>query len=379
MRTMQDQLMQAEKMSAIGQLISGVAHELSNPLSGVIGFAQLLQSSDLDPKIQKSLDRIYNESIRCQKIVQNLLSFARRHKPEKTSQSLNQVIDSVLDLRGYHLQVDDVVIERRYDADLPTTMLDFHQLQQVFMNVVNNSHQAMMSVTERPRRLVVSTEHEGSKVRARFTDTGAGIPKERLGKIFQPFFTTKEQGKGTGLGLSLSLAIVKNHQGSMSAQSTLGEGTTVTVDLPLIEDLTETAGEPVKREETGARTRLQVLVVDDEPVLTDLLVDFLESVGHSVDHASDGREALGMAKANTYEIILSDLKMPGLDGQGLYEQLCQVKPEMRHRFIFSTGDLANPRVQTFFQTSGCHYVCKPFKLESVLEVIDQVGRVRQAA
>jgi signal transduction histidine kinase/ActR/RegA family two-component response regulator len=379
LRAAQEQLMQAEKMSAIGQLISGVTHELNNPLSGVMGFAQLLLGTEVNPKVKKNLERIYNEAVRCQRIVQNLLTFSRRHKPEKTSRSLNEVVESVLELRAYQLQVDDVEVERRFDAGLPSTMLDFHQMQQVILNVVNNAHHAMMQAGGRARRLVAVTEHSGNVVRARFTDTGTGIPRERLGQIFDPFFTTKESGKGTGLGLSVSRAIVKDHQGTIGAESLLGEGTTITIELPIV------GGEeaaPVRDEAKGSQAPqapLRLLVVDDEEVLVELLSDFLKSAGHTVDTARDGRKALELAKTRDYDIILSDLKMPGLDGQGLYEQLLKVKPDMAPRFIFSTGDLANPKVQTFFQSTGSLYLSKPFKLESVLKVLDQLARRLRAA
>src|SRR5207249_900130 len=168
--------------------------------------------------------------------VQNLLSFSRRHKPEKSHQSLNQVIDGVLELRAYQLQVDNVEVVRRYDKHLPKTMLDFHQLQQVILNVVNNAHQAMMEVSDRPRRLVITTERRGQTLRTSFGDSGTGIASDRLESIFDPFFTTKKSGKGTGLGLSVSRAIIKDHQGSMTAESVVGEGTTIHVDLPLLQD-----------------------------------------------------------------------------------------------------------------------------------------------
>ena len=379
LRATQEQLMQADKMSAIGQLISGVAHELNNPLSGIMGFAQLLQSGEIHPQARRSLERIQNEATRCQKIVQNLLSFSRRHKPETTYCSLGDVIDSVLELRAYQLQVDDVRVERRYAPRLAKTMLDYHQLQQVILNLVNNAHQAMMSVTDRERCLRITTEQEGDRIRAHISDSGPGIPQDRQARIFEPFYTTKESGKGTGLGLSLSLAIVKDHQGTMGVESDLGEGTTITIELPRIEG-EKTDAAPAQPPAAAQRARpLRLLVVDDEEVLTDLLTDFLKGEGHQVDQARDGRSALRMATHTTYDVILSDLKMPGLDGQGLYERLCQVKPEMKERFVFSTGDLANPRVQTFFQATGCRYFSKPFRLESVLSVLNQVARGARAA
>ena len=378
--TVQSQLMQAEKMSAIGLLISGVAHELNNPLSGIMGFAQLLQQSELNPKARKHLERIYNEAVRSQRIVQNLLSFSRRHKPEKTHENLNGVIDGVIELRAYQLQVDNVEVVRHYDPRLPKTMLDFHQLQQVILNVVNNAHQAMMEVADRPRRLVIATEKLGESLRASFGDSGTGIASDRLESIFDPFFTTKKSGKGTGLGLSVSRAIIKDHQGSMDAESVIGEGTTIHVDLPLLRDpgvAAETEGESKKAAPPVRPMRL--LVVDDESILVELLVEFLKTVGHKVDDARNGQKALELATANDYDAILTDLKMPGLDGQGLYERLCKIKPQMARRFIFSTGDLANPRTQTFFQTAGCPYLSKPFKLEAVLKLLEQISRSTRAA
>jgi signal transduction histidine kinase/ActR/RegA family two-component response regulator len=379
LQTAQEQLMQSEKMSAIGQLISGVAHELNNPLSGVMGFAQLLLAGETNPKSRRNLERINSEAARCQKIVQNLLTFSRRHKTEKGYRSLNEVVESVLELRAYQLAVDNVEVVRHYDPDLPRTMYDFHQMQQVILNVINNAHHAMMDTTGRARRLAVATERDGSRLRIRFSDTGTGIPRDRLERIFDPFFTTKGVGKGTGLGLSLSRAIIKDHHGTMSAESVLGEGTTILMELPLVgEDQA-----PVPAEESaapaGPAAPLRLLVVDDEEVLVELLGDFLRSVGHRVDTAADGRKALELARVRDYDAILSDLKMPGLDGQGFYEQLVKIKPDMAVRFIFSTGDLANPKVQTFFQATGCLYLSKPFKLESVLTTLEQLARRLRAA
>jgi len=381
LRQAQEELLQNDKLSAIGQLISEVAHELNNPLSGVMGFTQLLQASETNPKARTNLDRIYGEAVRCQKIVQNLLSFGRRHKPEKTPGLLNDVIESVLDLRAYQLQVDDVAIERRYDPALPRTLLDVHQIQQVVLNLVNNSHQAMMGVTDRPRVLTVTTELRGDRLRASIGDTGSGIPKDRLSRMFDPFFTTKEPGKGTGLGLGVSLGIVKNHEGSMSVESELGQGTVFTFEIPLVacpsaEDAKTATGNPAVPD-PPAQT-LRVLVVDDEPVLTELLSDLLKGVGHVVDHARDGRTALAMALERPWDVILTDVKMPLLDGQGLYDQVCRARPEMAHRFIFSTGDLVNPETVAFLRTTGCAYLSKPFKLESVLDLVSRAAQPRAA-
>ena len=379
LRQAQEQLMQADKLSSIGQLISGVAHELNNPLSAVLGFTQLLQGSETQPKARQHLDRVYNEAVRCQKIVQNLLSVARRHKPEKAAHQLNEVIEQVLDLRAYQMQVDDVTIERRFDPALPPTLFDSHQIQQVVLNLVNNAHHAMMANGGRPRRLTVSTALEDGMVTARFADTGSGIPADRVQRLFEPFFTTKEPGKGTGLGLSVSLGIMKDHEGTLAVDSVVGEGSCFRFTIPLAACAAARRDEPVAPAAPPAPiTGLRILVVDDEPVLTELLGDLLRSVGHDVDHARDGRVALRLARENHYDLVVTDLKMPGLDGQGLYEQVCRERPAMASRFIFSTGDVVNPDAQGFLKGSGCAYLSKPFKLETVLTLVDEVARRRAA-
>jgi CheY-like chemotaxis protein len=226
----------------------------------------------------------------------------------------------------------------------------------------------------------VTTEVHEAHLRASIADTGSGIPQDRIHRLFEPFFTTKEPGKGTGLGLSVSLGIIKDHQGTMAVESTVGEGSRFTFELPLV----ECPSAPAPRSDAdllagAARSApLHILVVDDEPVLTELLSDLLKSVGHDVEHARDGRVALRMALATPYDVILSDLKMPGLDGQGLYEEVCRQRPAMRSRFIFSTGDVVNPEAEGFLQGSGCAYLSKPFKLEAVLALVDQAARARAA-
>jgi signal transduction histidine kinase len=379
----QEQLMQADKLSAIGQLISGVAHELNNPLSGVLGFTQLVLASETNPKAKRHLERIYGEALRCQKIVQNLLGFARRSRPERTPQRLNDVVEGVLDLRAYQLQVDDVAIERRYATDLPPSLFDTHQVQQVVLNLLNNAHQAMMTVADRERRLIVTTARHGDRLSVSVADTGPGIPKDRLPRLFEPFYTTKEEGKGTGLGLSVSLGIVREHGGDIQVESTVGRGTTFTFEMPIV-----ACGEAPGKE-TGmassaapppptAQAGLRILVVDDEPVLRELLADLLKSAGHIVEVARDGRVGLGLALERPYDLILSDLKMPGLDGQGLYEGVVRERPEMRDRFLFSTGDVINPDALGFLAGTGCAYLSKPFKLEAVLALVDRLAHRRAA-
>src|SRR5205809_903102 len=209
-KMLQEQLIQSEKMSAIGQLVSGVAHELNNPLAGISAFAQLLLYEKRFPPDQRTAaEMIYAEARRASRIVQNLLTFARQHKPERTPTQVNQVLDDTLELRGYELRVRGIDVERDYDEQVPETMADAHQLQQVFLNLITNAEQAMERSERDKQRLTVRTRRAGDVLRIEIEDTGAGIPPNLLERIFNPFFTTKPTGSGTGLGLSISLGIVR--------------------------------------------------------------------------------------------------------------------------------------------------------------------------
>ncbi len=370
----QEQLIQAEKLSALGEMISGVAHELNNPLTGVMGYAQLLVSMGATEEMKKNLERIQKEAVRCQKIVQNLLTFARKHHPERKLVDLNDVARSTLDLRAYNLRVDNIEVELDLDETLPPVMADAYQLQQVFVNIINNAHQAIVDAG-RQGRLIIRTSRHDALNRIEFIDNGPGIPEDKMGKIFDPFFTTKEIGRGTGLGLSLSYGIVKEHEGQIMAKSEPGQGATFIVELPVCLD----GGAPAVSEPRAVSPRRKaaagggnILVVDDEETILDLLVALLEGSGYQVETAGNGRQALEKIRSSDYDVVISDLKMPDMGGQKLYDAVAEIKPQLLRRMIFSTGDTVNPSTQAFFQRTGNLYLSKPFRLE---DVEDLVGRI----
>ena len=368
----QEQLVQAEKLSAIGELVSGVAHELNNPLTGVMGYAELLLGSDCSPETKRSLERIHREATRCQKIVQNLLMFARRRKAERRAHSINEILESTLELREYQLRVDNIRVIKNLDDNLPKTMVDFFQLQQVFLNIINNAHQAMVESTG-SGTLVVTSGRAGDRIRVDIRDSGPGIPRDHLGRIFDPFFTTKDVGKGTGLGLSLSYGIVQEHEGRIFATSVSGEGTTITVEVPIreVEQTVEKEPEAVAPD-NGTSGRF-ILVVDDEEVIVELLQEILTNAGHRVDVARNGMEALHKIRSGSYDLILSDLKMPGMGGEELYAQIGKEKPEMLAKIVFSTGDMVSPNVQKFLKQTGNRYIPKPFRLDDILRVVGEIA------
>jgi PAS domain S-box-containing protein len=370
LKAAQRHLLQAEKLSAIGEVVSGVAHELNNPLAGVLGYAQLLMAGPIEPRQQRSIERIFESAVRCQKIVQNLLAFARQHPAEKRFVDLNDIIEKTLDLKAYQLRVNNLKVVKTLAPGLPKTMLDFTQIQQVLLNVINNA-QYSISRHKGQGTLKVSTSVKDGVMRLEVADDGGGIPREILGRIFDPFFTTKPVGEGTGLGLSVSYGIVKEHGGRIWAESAPSRGTTLIIELPIRSDV---AGDGSPRATASTPDRpLRILAVDDESVILDLIVDALARDGHHIDTAGGGREAIEKIERESYDVLVCDLKMPGMDGQQLFETLRTRWPRLAERVIFASGDTIHPETRRFILESGRPCVDKPFKLESLVAAIAQVA------
>ncbi|MFC1714274.1 ATP-binding protein [Candidatus Poribacteria bacterium] len=369
-KELEKQLAQSEKISALGQLISGVAHELNNPLTGVIGYSQLLLDTGSDDETRLRLEIINKEANRCHKVVDSLLQFAREYEPIKERVQINEVIESTLDLKRYQLHVDDIELELRLSTDVPETTADPHQMQQVFMNIINNAHQAMSEHIGQGK-LTVETELDDDTIIIRFTDTGPGMSKENIRRIFDPFFTTKSVGKGTGLGLSISHSIVAEHDGRMYVDSEMGKGSVFTVEIPVV---IEEAGCAVELGREGHEieaptTESNILIVDDEQAILDLLTDILNTTGYRTSTARDGSQAMDRLDKDEYDLIICDMKMPGLGGERLYNFVKATNPELAERIIFITGDVVNPKTQSFLQSTGNSYVGKPFRIEEIKQCI----------
>jgi two-component system NtrC family sensor kinase len=237
---MEQQVQLAGRLAAVGELAAGVAHELNNPLAAVQAYAQFLTSqSVLDDSIRGDLETIYKEAQRASRITSNLLSFARTHKPEKSLMSVNEALEKTLELHAYRMRVNNIEVSTELDPGLPLTLADFHQLQQVFVNLITNAEQAM-TAAHGEGSLSIRTRKAGDLIQVTFTDNGPGIAKENLKQIFDPFYTTKEVGKGTGLGLGICYGIVEAHSGRLYARSEPGKGSTFVVEIPIVtEKLTE--------------------------------------------------------------------------------------------------------------------------------------------
>jgi PAS domain S-box-containing protein len=235
-RKLEEQIQLTGRLAAVGELAAGVAHELNNPITAIKGYAQLLtKKKELDEPLRKDLETIYRESQRAARITQNLLSFARRHEPEKHLISINEAIEKTLELRAHPMKVNNIEVIVELDADLPKTLADFHQMQQVFVNIINNAEQAMTEAHGKGR-LEVKTKKMRDMIQISFADDGPGIPEDNIKRIFDPFFTTKEVGKGTGLGLSICYGLVEAHGGRIYARSKLGQGATFVVEIPIVSE-----------------------------------------------------------------------------------------------------------------------------------------------
>ena len=359
-----------EKLSAMGELVSGVAHELNNPLTGVLGYAQLLMGGATDARQRKSVERIFESALRCQKIVQNLLAFARRYPSEKRYLGLNGIIEKTLDLKAYQMRVNNLKVAKNLDPLIPKTMLDFNQMQQVLLNLITNAEHAIASHRGQGT-LSLSTSARDGMIRLEVRDDGPGMPPEVLARIFDPFFTTKEVGEGAGLGLSVSYGIVKDHGGRIWADSRAGEGTSILIELPVVADATASEAAPgAGRPEDLEGRPLSILAVDDEAVILDLIVDAFGRDGrHTIDTAGSAREAIQKLERRTYDVLLLDLKMPELDGQQLFEEIRKRWPDMGRRVVFASGDTLHPATRHFLDHSGCPCVEKPIKLEHLASTI----------
>ncbi len=228
----EEKLIITDRLASIGELASGIAHELNNPLTGVIGFSQLLLDKDIPADIRGDIDIIHREAQRAAEVIKNLLTFARRHAPAKQPVAINIIIEKVLKLRAYEQKVSNIKIIGHLTPDLPGIMADYFQLQQVFLNIIINA-EYFMTKAHKKGALTITTERVDDVIRASFADDGPGLAKENLGHVFDPFFTTKEVGEGTGLGLSICHGIVTEHGGRIYAQGKLGQGTTFIVELPI--------------------------------------------------------------------------------------------------------------------------------------------------
>lgn len=372
-KLLRQQLLHAEKLSSLGTFVAGVAHELNNPLTAVIGFANdLRQRADLPEELRNTLGIIADQSKRAVGTVKNLLSYSRPHRPERRTVDVNKLVESTVGIHRYRLQADSIPVETAFAPGPLLVHADEGQIQQVVVNILLNA-QAAIKTAGGGGAISVATrrESEGGADFAVITigNSGSHIPVEDLDRIFTPYFTTKGAGEGTGLGLYISRNIVKEHQGELRAENLPGDkGVAFHIVLPLGEKVCDIAASPSKiKVPNGAK----VLVVDDDAPVRKWMIGMLLRHEVFAMGAGDGREAIEYLKNGSFDMVVSDYKMPGMDGITLYGWLAEHRPETAKHFIFLTGAVEN-RLSVFCEERGLTALIKPVEEEDILAAISQV-------
>ena len=359
----QAQLIHAERLAAIGELAAGVAHEINNPLTTILGEIQLLLLEELPPRMRERLKIVVEESARTARIVQNLLLFARRYPPQSNPCSLADSVRRVLELKAYQLQVDNVRVVTDYQT-CPPVWADEHQIQQVLLNLVQNAHQAM-----RPRGhgvLTVRVKPESGWARIEVLDDGPGIAPENLKRLFEPFFTTKAPGEGSGLGLSVSYGIVAEHGGRLWADNRADGGAAFYVELPF--------GGPSQTVEAPPDVvpsvrPLRVLVVEDEDRVAHVISNLLKNLGHTATMALDGADGIARAVATPFDVVIVDVKMPGMNGHEFWQELVARGLPLARRTVFMSGNQRSPEMAAAVADSGAPILGKPFTVQELAAVL----------
>ena len=390
-RVFQSRLLQTDKLAELGQMVTGIAHELSNPLTSILGYAQrLLLRRDARGDSHEAR-QIFQEAERASTILRQLLLSARESRPERRRVALNQVVSRTLELQRFSLAADNVHVQLDLEPVLPFVQGDAGQLQQVLVNLIGNARQAIEE-QGKGGTIRVKTRRIGEQhVLLEVSDDGPGIPQAIQARIFDPFFTTKPAGVGTGLGLAIVLGIVREHGGRLHLTSNLGQGTVFSIELPATATvempLPATDGaspvrprlEPLPTSELPETGRIgaalgvwagtRVLVLEDEPTVARLIADVLEDEGLRVDVLLDSREALDRTAREDYALVICDMKMPELDGEHFYQALARAKNPLRERFLFVTGDVLAAHTREFLERNHLPHVAKPFRVEELTEKI----------
>ncbi|MEM9341436.1 MAG: ATP-binding protein [Pseudomonadota bacterium] len=366
--TQRQQIFQNEKMSALGGLLAGVAHELNNPLSVVVGHALMLQDETNDPNVKRQISKISTAAERCAKIVKTFLTMARQEPAAMDLTSINDVIRTAAEVAKFGEAASAVTIETDLTPSLKPVSIDADQITQVVINLILNAEQAIQS-SNQGDRVLIQTEAAGDGVRITVEDNGPGVPVDIRGRVFDPFFTTKGVGEGTGIGLAVCHRIVAAHNGKITVDDAKGGGARFRITLPEAAPMAAAPEAPAAPETAKAA---RVLVIDDERDVADLNAEVLTRGGFEVEVIYDAKQALDILKDDRFDAIISDLNMPGVDGRGLHDTLRQNFPEMLNHIGYITGDTLGSSSQGFLKESGRPYLEKPVSPKELRAFVSQL-------
>jgi PAS domain S-box-containing protein len=373
LRKTQEQLLQSEKMSAVGQLISGVAHELNNPLTAILGYAQLLESEGLSERAAEFVNKLFKQAQRTHRVVQNLLSFARQRKPQKQRVDVLKVLEETLALRDYDLKVNNIKLERKIEPTLPAVTADPHQLEQVFLNVINNAVDAMLDAGQGGMLKVYVYANKGS-LHTEFHDSGPGIKEPH--RIFEPFYTTKNVGKGTGLGLSICYGIIKEHGGEISARNRDEGGAIIEVRLPAAGE-SESPDKALLAPRRELAIEGRILLVENEEAVLEFERDVLSGAGASVITSMNAEDMKALLRDQSFDAVIMDGKMPGgWDPTEVYRWLSENCAGLQKHILFTFSSVAEPEIRGFLQENNVPCLVKPFE---VADLISHARRLLQKA
>ncbi len=368
LRRTQEQLLHSEKMAAVGQLISGVAHELNNPLTAILGYSQLLLSSgQMPPQGMEYSDKLYKQAQRTHRIVQNLLSFARQHKPERVAVQLNQILEDTLALRDYDLRLSNIRVHYDLAPDLPMTAADPHQLQQVFLNLVNNAVDAMLEHSSEGD-LWVSTRAKDEHLIVEFKDSGPGV--KDASRVFDPFYTTKPVGKGTGLGLSICYGIVSEHGGSIRVNNVQPSGACFTIELPY--QRATAPDDAIPEAGMSATPGGRILLIDGDISVLEAVEAILRDGNHAVRAAASLPEAQRLLAEQEFDAVVADAEVrPGVGGESLQSWLAANRPALATRMVWMRASAGHAPTE-IYAADGLPVLQKPFKAADLLSAVETV-------
>ncbi len=376
MKRLEGQVLQSEKLAALGQLIAGVAHELNNPLTTILGTSELLQEQLEDDAQRRQLGLINQQAQRAARIVRDLLIFSRPQATEAERLDLNALVPKTLTLHSESLRANHIRLDFLPATGLPAVKADENQLMQVIVNLLRNAEHAIREV--RPEGTIrVRLGQKERAVWVSFQDDGPGIRPEILPRIFEPFFTTKPPGQGTGLGLSISLSVLKQYGGSIEAAAAPGGGTIFTITLPAVAEVEDARPSPSSPSPAGSIQGKTVLVVEDEAGIRALVEAGLTARGARVECVSSGEEALRhfeqtVSAGKPCDMVVCDMKMPGLSGTQVFDALTAQTGGRRLPFLFMTGDLLDPARADSLRSAGARIIQKPFKIADLATTLAEM-------